>query len=105
MSTDKTVAMLLLSIDQDLAAKVLRNFTDDTVDKVTRAMQELQEIAIERETVRHVYTNVVQRLRQGGMALGDVSGLMRSVLTRAFGEERSGDVARRANGDILAKRP
>ena len=105
LPTDKTVAMLLLSIDQDLAAKVLRNFTDDTVDKVTRAMQELQEMAVERETVRRVYDSVVQRLRQGGMALGDVGGLMRSVLTRAFGEERSGDVARRANGDILAKRP
>lgn len=105
LSVDKTVAMLLLSIDQDLAAKVLRNFTDDTVDTVTRAMQELQEIAVERETVRRVYLSVVQRLRQGGMALGDVGGLMRSVLTRAFGEERSGDVARRANGDILAKRP
>lgn len=105
LPTDKTVAMLLLSIDQDLAAKVLRNFTDDTVDKVTRAMQELQEMAVERETVRRVYTHVVTRMRQGGMALGDVGGLMRSVLTRAFGEERSGDVARRANGDILAKRP
>ena len=105
LPTDKTVAMLLLSIDQDLAAKVLRTFTDDTVDKVTRAMQELQEMAVERETVRRVYDSVVQRLRQGGMALGDVGGLMRSVLTRAFGEERSGDVARRANGDILAKRP
>ncbi|MBL8750663.1 MAG: hypothetical protein JNK78_16005 [Planctomycetes bacterium] len=105
LPTDKTVAMLLLSIDQDLAAKVLRNFTDDTVDKVTRAMQELQEMAVERETVRRVYNTVVNRLRQGGMALGDVGGLMRSVLTRAFGEERSGDVARRANGDILAKRP
>ena len=105
LSTDKTVAMLLLSIDQDLAAKVLRNFTDDTVDKITRAMQELQEIAVERETVRRVYSSVVGRMRQGGMALGDVGGLMRSMLTRAFGEERSGDVARRANGDILAKRP
>jgi len=105
LPTDKTVAMLLLSIDQDLAAKVLRNFTDDTVDRVTRAMQELQEMAVERETVRRVYDAVVQRLRQGGMALGDVGGLMRTVLTRAFGEERSGDVARRANGDILAKRP
>lgn len=105
LSTDKTIAMLLLSIDQDLAAKVLRHFTDDTVDKVTRAMQELQEMAVERVTVQRVYHSVVQRLRQGGMALGDVSGLMKSVLTRAFGEERSGDVARRANGDILAKRP
>ena len=105
LGVDKTIAMLLLSIDQELAAKILRGFTDDTVDKVTRAMQELQEMAVDRETVRRVYQSVVQRLRQGGMALGDVGGLMRTVLTRAFGEERSGDVAKRANGDILAKRP
>lgn len=105
MTVDKSIAMLLLSIDQDLAAKVLRNFSDDTVDKVTRAMQELQEIAVDRETVRKVYSSAVDRLRQGGMALGDVGGLMRNVLTRAFGEERGVDVTKRANSDILAKRP
>ena len=105
LTTDKIIAMLLLSLDQELSAKVLRNFNDDTVDKVTRAMQELQEMAIDRETVRGVYQKTVERMRQGGMALGDVSGLMRTVLSRAFGEQRSGDVARRANSDILAKRP
>lgn len=105
MPVDKSIAMLLLSIDQDLAAKVLRNFSDDTIDKVTRAMQELQEIAVDRETVRKVYVAAVERLQQGGMALGDVGGLMRTVLNRAFGEERGGDVSKRANSDILAKRP
>jgi len=105
LTIDKIIAMLLLSLDQELSAKVLRNFNDDTVDKVTRAMQELQEMAIDRETVRSVYQKTVERMRQGGMALGDVSGLMRNVLSRAFGEQRSGDVARRANSDILAKRP
>lgn len=105
LSIDKIIAMLLLSLDQELSAKVLRNFNDDTVDKVTRAMQELQEMAIDRETVRGVYQKTVERMRQGGMALGDVGGLMRTVLSRAFGEQRSGDVARRANSDILAKRP
>jgi flagellar motor switch protein FliG len=105
LGTDKVVAMLLLSIDQELAAKVLRHFSDDSVDKVTRAMQELQEIAIDREAVRVAHEQTVARLRQGGMALGDVGGLMRQILARAFGEERSKDVARRANGEILAKRP
>ncbi|MCA8964832.1 MAG: hypothetical protein H6838_01110 [Planctomycetes bacterium] len=104
-ANDKAIATLLLSIDQELAAQVLRNFSDDTIDKVTRAMQELQEIAIDSETVRQVYRGAVQKMRQGNMALGDVGGLMRSVLTRAFGEERGGDVSRRATGDILAKRP
>lgn len=105
LGADKLVAMLLLSIDQELAAKLLRNFSDDGVDKVTRAMQELQEMAVDRESIRAVFQSTVQRMRQGGMALGDVSGLMRTVLSRAFGEERSTDVARRANSDILAKRP
>ena len=105
MSVDKVVAMLLLSINQELAAKVLRNFSDDGVDRVTRAMQELQETTVNRETVREVYEQAVLRLRQGGMALGDVSSLMRNVLAKAFGEQRSTDVARRANSDILAKRP
>jgi len=105
MSVDMTIAMLLLSIEQDLAAKVLRNFSDDTLDKVTRAMQELQEIAVDRATVHHVYKAAAERLRQGGMALGDVGGLMRNVMTRAFGEERGTDVTKRANSDILAKRP
>jgi flagellar motor switch protein FliG len=44
-------------------------------------------------------------MQQGGMALGDVGGLMQDVLSKAFGEERSGEVANRANNDILAKRP
>ncbi|MFT4512151.1 MAG: flagellar motor switch protein FliG [Planctomycetota bacterium] len=105
MPVDQTLAMLLLSIDQELSAKVLRKFSDEAVDKVTRAMQELQEMAIDREAVRTAFRQTVIRMRQGGMALGDVGGLMESVLSKAFGEERSGEVATRANSDILAKRP
>lgn len=105
LPVDKALAMLLLSIDRELSAKVLRNFSDDTVDKVTRAMQELQEMAVDRETVREAFRQTVVRMQQGGMALGDVGGLMQDVLSKAFGEERSGEVANRANNDILAKRP
>ena len=105
LPVDQALAMLLLSIDQELSAQVLRNFSDDTVDKVTRAMQELQEMAVDRETVRDAFRQTVTRMQQGGMALGDVGGLMQEVLSKAFGEERSGEVANRANNDILAKRP
>src|SRR6185436_18157172 len=80
LPVDKTVAALLLSIDQNLAASVLRLFGDDSVDRVTRAMQELQELAVDRET-------------------------MRSIMVKAFGEDRGSSVTRRANNDILAKRP
>lgn len=105
LTPDKTVAILLLSIDQEMAAQVLRCFSDDSVDKVTRAMQELQEMSIGREVMIEVFDRSVNLLRQGGLGLGDVDGLMSGVLKRAFGEERGGDVSRRANSDILAKRP
>lgn len=105
MSADRAIATLLLTIDQELSAKVLRHFSDDAVDRVTRAMQELQELAIDRESVRLVYVAAVQRLRQGNIALGDVGGLMHNVLIKAFGENRGADVNKRANSDILAKKP
>lgn len=84
---------------------VLRHFGDDSVDKVTRAMQELQEMVVDYEAVRHVYRSTIHRIRKDSMALGDVAGAMRSVLVKAFGEDRGQDVTRRANSDILAKRP
>ncbi len=105
LTADKCVATLLLSIDQDLSAKVLKHFTDDSVDKVTRAMQELQEMVIDQKSLRRVYLGAVSRMQKGGMALGDVAGAMRNVLIKAFGEDRGTDVTRRANSDILAKRP
>jgi flagellar motor switch protein FliG len=105
LGADKAVAVLLLSIDQEVAAQVLRGLSDESVDRVTRAMHELQEIAVDRETVRRVHQAALQRMRQGGVSIGDVGGLMRGVLTKAFGEERCEDVAKRANGEILARRP
>jgi flagellar motor switch protein FliG len=105
MATDKTIATMLLSIDQELAARVLRHFNDDAIEQITRAMQELQELTVDRSAVVKVLESTVARVRIGDMALGDVSGMMESVLVKAFGENKGHDVTRRANGDILAKRP
>ena len=40
LPVDQALAMLLLSIDQELSAEVLRHFSDDTVDSVTRSKVE-----------------------------------------------------------------
>jgi flagellar motor switch protein FliG len=105
LTADRAIAALLLSIDQELSARVLKHLNEDTIDKVTRAMQELQEIVIDQDTVRRVHTSAVQRMRQGGLALGDVASAMKNVLVKAFGQDKGVDVSRRANSDILAKRP
>ncbi|GAB4142738.1 MAG: flagellar motor switch protein FliG [Planctomycetota bacterium] len=105
LPTDKRVAALLLAIDQELAAKVLQSFGDDAVDKVTRAMKELQEIAVDRNTILDVLREAAERMQRGGLALGDVSRAMKSVLVKAFGEQKGLDFTQRADKDILARKP
>jgi flagellar motor switch protein FliG len=105
LSQDRLVAVLLLSIDQDLAAQVLKRLPDDHIDRVTRAMKELQELAINEKLVASVYEEAVRRVRAGGVALGDVTSSMERVILKAFGEKRGVDVTARANTEILAKRP
>jgi flagellar motor switch protein FliG len=105
LAGDKRVAALLLSLDQELAAKILKNLGDDQLDKVTRAMKELQEISVDRKLMVEIYEETLQRLRKEGMALGDVGSTMDNLLVKAFGENRGADVSERANHEILARRP
>ncbi len=102
---DKQVGILLLAINQDLAATVLRNLGVDHVEQVTRAIKALQEISIGDAEVCDVLAYAVRRLRSGQMALGDVGSGLESVLVKAFGEDRGANMSKRASGDILAKRP
>ena len=74
LSTDLTVAVMLLAIDQELAARVMRYLNDDQVERVTRAMKELQELSVSHNTICDVLSKTVRRMRQGGLALGDVLG-------------------------------
>lgn len=105
LSSDLTVAVLLLTIDQELSARVLRHLNDDQLERVTRAMKELEEITVSHNTIYDVLQKTIRRMRQGGMALGDVSSSVESVLVKAFGEDKGAHMHKRANSDILARRP
>ncbi|MHC4077571.1 MAG: flagellar motor switch protein FliG [Planctomycetota bacterium] len=105
LSEAKQIAILLLSIDQDLSAQVLRHLPDETVERVTRAMKELQEIAVDHQTVAATMKQAIRRIRKGDMVLGDVSGSAEDVLVKAFGEARAQNVANKAGQDILTRRP
>jgi len=105
LPADQQIAVLLLSIDEELSAKVLRNLADDQVDQVTRAMKQLQELAVDQDAIGSIYRSTIKRLNAGGMALGDVGGHMESVLVKAFGESRGHEATKRANTEILARRP
>jgi flagellar motor switch protein FliG len=102
---DRAVAVLLLSIDRNLSAEVLKRMHDDQLSRVTRAMTELQEIAIGQTTITAVLEEALKRLRAGSMALGDVGSSMETMLRRALGDEKGDETLKRANTEILAKRP
>lgn len=105
LSESRQIAILLLSIEQELAAKVLRDLPDDMVESVTRAMKGLQEMTIDNVTVAATMKQAVRRIRKGDMVLGDVSSSAENVLVKAFGEARAQDVATKAGQDILSRRP
>ena len=105
LTADRAVAILLLSIEPDVAAKCMSAFSDDNLDRVTRAMRELQEVEVDGVLIDSVYQEVVHRMSQGGMALGDVNSMMDRLLVLAFGESKGRLVSQRASNEILVKKP
>lgn len=105
LGSDRVIAIMLLSIDHDLSAEVLRHLGEDQLNSVTRAMRELEEVAISPATVQTAYRHTVRRLRSGTMALGDVGQHMQALLVKAFGQERGVELGKRVTHEILAKKP
>lgn len=105
LSDSHKIAALLLAIDQDLAAEVMRHMGEDQVDMVARAMKELEEIAVDESDLHTVFTEAHGRLRGAGLALGDVGSVISSVLRKAFGKERGNEMIREVEKHTLATRP
>lgn len=105
LSSERAVAITLLSIDRELSARVMRHMAEDMLNSVTRAMRELDEMAISPATISNAYRMTIRRLRAGTMALGDVGQHMEAVLVQAFGQERGGRMSKQADHEILAKKP
>jgi flagellar motor switch protein FliG len=105
LSNERAIAITLLSIDRELSARVMRHMGEDMVNAITRAMRELEELAISPATIGHAYKLTIRRLRAGTMALGDVGQHMAAVLVKAFGQERGEKMSKQADHEILAKKP
>jgi len=105
LTSERAVAILLLSIDRELSARVMRHMSEDMVASVTRAMRELEELAVSPATIGQAYRLAIRRLRAGTMALGDVAQHMEAVLVKAFGQDRGQQLSRQTDHEILAKKP
>ena len=105
LSESHKVAALLLAIDQDLAANVMRNMGQDHVEMVTRAMKELEEIAVDEGDLGAIFEEAHTRLKGAGVALGDVGGVIKNVLLKAFGDAKGSEIIADVEKHTLASRP
>jgi flagellar motor switch protein FliG len=79
-------ALLLLSIGEEAAAEVMKHLAPKEVQKVVEAMARVQ--GVTREKIETVLSNFHEAAATR-TAIGGSDGYVRSVLTRALGEERA----------------
>jgi flagellar motor switch protein FliG len=91
-------ALLLLSLGEDEAAAVLRHLGPREVHKLGATMAALK--SVPREKIEPVLDELSERAAEGGPLAVDQQ-LIRSMLTKALGDERAANVASRIlrNGD------
>ena len=99
------VGALLLTIDQQLAADVMGRMSEDVVEMLTRAMKELERMAVDESDLRSVLVEVTNRLKNDGVALGDITGSIETMLTSALGADRGREVIANVEKQTLAQRP
>ncbi|MFQ5505155.1 MAG: flagellar motor switch protein FliG [Planctomycetota bacterium] len=105
LNGSQKVAALLLGIDPTMAANVMRHMGEDHVDLVTQAMKEIEDMAVGEQDLCDVYKEAVIRMRGAGLAFGDVSGLIKTVLMKAFGNNRGEEILESVEHRTLAQRP
>ena len=102
---DQRVAAFLLSLDRDQAAELMSRLDPAVVPAVAKAMLELDESFSAPESVDALYTEVARDLHtRHGVDCAPVDSL-HELLNKAFGEDRSGEVANEIESRRLAERP
>ncbi len=105
LTTRQKVATLLLGMDHDLASKILQHMCEDEVELVARSMKELEELAVSQAILRDVYKEAVDRMKGAGLALGDVENSTKSIMTKAFGDQRGDAILVNVEQQTIAQRP
>lgn len=105
LTTRQKVAALLLGMDHSLASKLLQHMCEDEVDLVARSMKELEDLAVNEAILRDVYKEAVARMHGAGLALGDVENATKSIMSKAFGNQKSGEILHNVEQQTVAQRP
>ena len=90
------VAVLMVSLGEELAADLLRQFSDEDVGHITRAIADLK--SVPAEVQESVLAEFEDELRAGRLPFLGGSEFAKGLLTSALGEERAREMWSRLEG-------
>ena len=87
---EEKVAILLLSLDEELAAKVMKNFSPSEIERIGKQMSRLNSVSL--EDVNNVAKEFCTLARQKGGVLPVHGDTLRKLIFKAAGEEKAHDI-------------
>jgi flagellar motor switch protein FliG len=87
---EEKVAILLLSLDEELAAKIMKNFSPSEIELIGKQMSRLHSVSL--EDVNNVAKEFCTMARQKGGVLPVYGETLRSLIVKAAGEETAHDI-------------
>lgn len=85
MTNEEKVAIVLLSLDKDLAADVMKNFTPSEVKRIGRAMGRVASVS--NEDVNTVAAEFCRLAKEKGGVMTVSGSVTRDIIIKAMGEE------------------
>jgi flagellar motor switch protein FliG len=87
---EEKVAILLLSLDEELAGKVMKNFSPSEIERIGKQMSRLNSVSL--EDVNNVAKDFCTLARQKGGVLPVHGDTLRKLIIKAAGEEKAHDI-------------
>jgi len=87
---EEKVAVLLLSLDEELAAKVMKNFSPSEIELIGKQMSRLNSVSLEE--VNNVAKEFCTLARQKGGVLPVHGDALKNLIVKAAGEETAHDI-------------
>ena len=90
MINDEKAAVILLSLDEDLAAEIMKNLSPSEIRRVGKYMNRIT--SIPAETLKSVAKEFVVMAKEKGGSLSIRNGITRNIVTKALGEKTADEI-------------
>ncbi|MCX5844668.1 MAG: hypothetical protein NT022_13155, partial [Deltaproteobacteria bacterium] len=87
---DEKVAILLLSLDEEVAARVMKNFNSAEIERIGKHMSRLDSVSVEE--VSNVAKEFCNLARQKGGVLPVHGDTLRNLIVKAAGADTAHDI-------------